>query len=358
MPERLRARGPIDVATLFELAQTDARTGYYQRDPAAVFGATGDFVTAPEVSQVFGELVGLTLADAWQRAGAPAASLAELGPGRGTLMADLWRAVHRLPGVAAAWDVHLVERSASLQALQAERLAELRPSWHATTVTLPSDRPLLLVANEFLDALPVHQLVRAAEGWAERCVGWGEAGACWTTRPAPAALAAEAAHRFPAAGPGAIAELAPARQTLVRDLATRIAAAGGLALLVDYGGLATHPVDTLQAVKQHQSVAVLQYLGDADLSSAVDFGPLADAAKAAGAAVFGPLPQARVLRALGIELRALRLAERVRGPARQAVFSGVRRLLDATAMGEAFKVLAVTHPAWGVPAGFAAEDRW
>ena len=360
LARRLAALGPVDVATLFELASVDPATGSYQRDPGAVFGAGGDFVTAPEISQTFGELLGLTLADAWQRAGGSnPAALVELGPGRGTLLADAWRAVRRLDGLQRAWSVHLVERSQRLRDLQARTLAELRPAWHAGLETLPADRPWFCIANEFLDALPVHQLERTAADWAERRVAVDDAGvAAWHLAPAPAALAAAVAQRFPDAAPGAVVEWAPARIAVVAAVAQRIVERGGLALFVDYGGVATAPRDTLQAVSRHRSVPVLDHLGAADLSSAVDFAPLAAAATAVGAAAFGPVPQARVLRDLGIELRALKLVERRRGEARADVLAGVRRLLDPRAMGEAFKVLAIAPAGAGVPAGFVAEDRW
>ncbi|MFW5835030.1 MAG: SAM-dependent methyltransferase [Pseudomonadota bacterium] len=351
----LRERGPLTVAELFRWAVGEG--GSYQRAPDLVFGAAGDFVTAPEISQTFGELIGLGLADAWQRLGGGAAVLAELGPGRGTLLADLWRGVAVVPGAHDAWQVHLVERSRSLRERQAEVLAAARPVWHDTVDALPEDRPLLLVANEFLDALAIHQLERTAEGWAERRVGLDARGEiAFRCAPAPPALAEAAAARFADAALGAVAELAPERDAVVAELARRIAGNGGLAYLIDYGGLALTPVDTLQAAHRHAAVDVLAHAGAADLSSAVDFAPLRAVAAATGAAVFGPIPQARFLRALGIELRSVQLSGRLRGAERQAVFSGVRRLLAPEAMGEAFKVLAVAHPALGVPAGFLAED--
>ncbi len=352
---RLRAAGPVNVATLFDLAVAADVDGYYQRAPTAVFGRDGDFVTAPEVSQVFGELVGLALADTWQRSGAPApAVFAELGPGRGTLLADLWRAVGRIPGLEAAWAVHLVERSRSLRAAQAAAVPDLPATWHASVEDLPTDRPLFLVANEFLDALPIRQFERTAAGWAERFVVVDEGGhARWQLRPASMADA-----RFAHAPVGAVAETSPARVAVAATVARTVAARGGLGLLVDYGGVAVAARDTLQAVRRHRPVDVLDQLGWADLSSAVDFRPLAEAAAAAGAAVYGPLPQARVLRALGVELRALRLAQGRDDAARRTLFAGIRRLLDPRAMGEAFKILAVAHPAGPVPAGFDEGDRW
>ncbi len=348
---RIAREGPLDLATVLALAGGGA--GYYAREE--VFGAAGDFVTAPEISQVFGELLGLALVDAWQRQGAPAPCvLAELGPGTGALMADLWRAAGVVPGFREAVRLHLVERSARLRQRQQRVLAAApAPRFHDDVAELPAG-PLFVVANEFLDALPAHQLVRRGDGWRERRVGLDDAGRpCWVEAPAPAALAGEASRRFAAAAEGAVAEIAPRRRAVVATLADRIRAQGGLALVVDYGGIAHTPVDTLQAVRRHARVDPLADLGAADLTTAVDFAPLIEAGRAAGCAVFGPVPQATFLRELGIELRAAALARRQRGEAREAIMAGVHRLVDPRTMGEAFKVVALAPPEAPPPAGFA-----
>lgn len=347
----LAQAGPVDLAALFERAACGT-SAYYERE--AVLGAAGDFVTAPEISQAFGELIGLALAEAWTRAGAPAPFvLAELGPGSGQLMADLWRAVDVLPGFSRAAAVHLVERSERLRARQRRALEGAVAVTFLETVEALPQAPLFLVANEFLDALPVHQLVRRAGGWRERRIALVDGRMPgWSEGPAPVALAEAAAARYAAVQEGAIAEVAPARAALVRAVAERIAAHGGLALLIDYGGMPSAPVDTLQAVRRHRQVSPLDHLGEADLTTAVDFAPLVDAAETAGAAAHGPLPQATFLRALGIELRAMALARPLRGEARDAVLAGVHRLLDPRTMGEAFKVLAVTPRAAAPPPGF------
>ncbi|NBB71275.1 MAG: class I SAM-dependent methyltransferase [Alphaproteobacteria bacterium] len=348
---RLQREGPLDLATVFEGAGGPG--GYYARQE--VFGAAGDFVTAPEISQIFGELVGLALADAWRRQGAPAPFvLAELGPGTGALMADLWRAVGIVDGFRDAARLHLVERSERLRERQRRALDDApAPRFHADVDALPQG-PLFLVANEFLDALPVHQLIRRADGWRERRIGLDAAGApVWVDAPAPAALAAEAGRRFAHAAPGAVAELAPARTAVVATLAERVATAGGLALVVDYGGVVSEPVDTLQAVRRHRRVDPLAHPGAADLTTAVDFTPLIEAGRAAGCAVFGPVPQATFLRELGIELRAAALARTRRGEAREAIVAGAHRLVDPRTMGEAFKAFALAPPGAPSPAGLA-----
>ncbi len=348
--QRALARpGGLSVAELLEQAAT-----HYDRPQ--VIGAAGDFVTAPEISQCFGELVGLWLADCWSAAGAPRPCvLAELGPGRGTLMADLWRAAAVVPGFQHAAEVHLVERSAPLRALQRSAIGDASPTFHATVASLP-DAPLFLVANEFLDALPVHQLVRRGAGWTERClIRDVDGGLGWAERAAPMALAAAAERRFGEVQEGAVCEEAPTRAAIVAEVAGRIGAHGGAALFIDYGATVPAARDTLQAVRQHRPVDVLEHLGEADLTTAVSFAPLVEAAVAAGAAVFGPVPQATFLRALGIEMRAMRLASRIEeGAGRSALLAGVRRLLDPTAMGELFKVLAVVPRDARMPAGFTA----
>ncbi len=346
--QALSAPGGLSVAELFERAAT-----YYDRP--AVIGAEGDFVTAPEISQCFGELVGLWLADCWLAQGAPIPFvLAELGPGRGTLMSDLWRATAVVPNFQASAEVHLVERSGTLQALQRSAIGDAAPTYHKTLGSLP-EAPLFLVANEFLDALPVHQLVRRGSGWNERCVVLDDGGVRWSERAAPPSLATAAERRFGANGEGAVCEVAPARSSVVAAVAGRVARNGGAALFIDYGSVEPAAADTLQAVRRHRPVDVLYHLDDADLTTAVSFAPLVEAAAEEEAAAFGPVPQATFLRALGIEMRALRLARGLADNAeRSAVLAGVRRLIDPTAMGELYKVLAIVPADGRVPAGFDA----
>jgi NADH dehydrogenase [ubiquinone] 1 alpha subcomplex assembly factor 7 len=343
----IRARGPLSVARFMELA---ADHYYQRRDP---LGAAGDFVTAPEVSQMFGEILGLWVAQAWIGCGRPApARLVELGPGRGTLMADLLRASAQVPGFRDALSVHLVERSSRLRELQAERLAAVEVAWHDRFEQV-QDGPLFLVANEFLDALPVHQLVRTGEHWVERRVGLadGRFALLLGDRESPRASS------LPDAAPGTIAEVSPARERLARQIGERIAAAGGVAVLIDYGAAACGPTgDTLQAVCGHARIDPLTAPGEADLSSQVDFRALAGAAAAGGAAVFGPVPQGTFLRAFGIEARALHLLERARPEQRRALRAGLFRLTDPAAMGELFKVLVLASPHGPPPPGFSAPD--
>ncbi|MGD9508768.1 MAG: class I SAM-dependent methyltransferase [Geminicoccaceae bacterium] len=360
--ERLRRlileHGPISVARYMALALAHPASGYYPtRDP---IGAAGDFVTAPEVSQLFGELIGLALVSCWLELGQPGrVALAELGPGRGTLMADVLRASRVVPSFAAASDVHLVETSPVLRERQAAALRSRSAFWHDSVDGLPADRPLLLVANEFLDALPVRQFVRRAGRWHERLVdidGNGRFRFVVARHPTP----------FPEAVAGitwdapedTVLELGPARLALAEEIARRVAEQGGLALLIDYGGAPEAPmVDTFRAVRRHATVDPLQVPGEADLSAHVDFDAVAEAARSAGAEVYGPLAQGIYLERLGAGQRLERLLRNATPTQRSELESGHHRLVALEAMGELFKVLAITAPGGPVPAGFVEGDR-
>lgn len=341
----IRADGPLTVERYMDIALWHPQWGYYATHSPV--GARGDFITAPEISQIFGELIGLWLADFWQRSGAPdSVIVCELGPGKGTLMADLLRAAATVPAFRRAIRVHLIETSATLRAVQADALHAATPIWHDSLATVPAG-PLLLVANEFLDALPVRQFERQADGWHERRIGLdARSDLTFIADPAPAA---ENLGAWPV---GSVAELRPAARTLARDLGGRLAQHGGAALLIDYGYFPPAPGDTLQAVANHQHRAPLRDPGAADLTAHVDFADFAAGASAAGARSWGPVSQARFLKALGIEIRARRLADGKDAQHRSQIESGCRRLLDETQMGTLFKALALTGRDAPTPAGF------
>jgi NADH dehydrogenase [ubiquinone] 1 alpha subcomplex assembly factor 7 len=355
LEQRLRAEiaagGPIDVATFIDRALSDPEHGYYRtRDP---LGAAGDFVTAPEISQMFGELIGLWCAEAWTRIGAPRpVHLVELGPGRGTLMEDALRAITRsAPDFHAALDVHLVETGPALRAAQRARLANAAPTWHDDVATVP-DGPALIVANEFLDALPIHQLARSAVGWCERQVGLDAGGRlAFQIADRPSQHQAALAPAVAAAPLGSIAELSPAARALVGGLARRIAAQGGAALLIDYGYAEPAPGDSLQAVRAHRRHPVLEDPGEADLTAHVDFAALAAAAQPL-AAVHGPVTQGNFLRRLGIVARADALARGKPADAAAAVRAALARLVEPSQMGQLFKVMAIGAPAGAALPGF------
>ena len=343
MAERLKrlieASGPIGVAEYMALANAHY---YGSRDP---LGRSGDFTTAPEISQMFGELAGLCLADAWDRAGRPdGAHYVELGPGRGTLAADALRAM-RAAGLEPP--VELVETSPVLRRAQAERLAGAR--WHDDLATLPERGPLLVVANEFFDALPARQLVATPQGWRERLVAVEEDR--FVAKAGPRIAAAAIPDTLRAAPPGTILETSPAASAVVRQLAQRLAEQGGVALVIDYGHGRTCAGDTLQAVKRHGFADPWEEPGECDLTVHVDFEALGAAAASEGVRIIGPAPQGRWLESLGIGQRAAAIA--AAAPARAAEVEQARdRLASPAQMGSLFKVLALAAPGWPDPAGF------
>jgi NADH dehydrogenase [ubiquinone] 1 alpha subcomplex assembly factor 7 len=358
---RIARLGPITLAEYMAEVLTRPDGGYYMAgDP---FGAAGDFVTAPEISQMFGELIGLWCAETWRRLGAPdPVLLVELGPGRGTLMADALRAGRAVPGFAAALRLHLVEASPALEARQRAALARYAaqlggaPRWHANLGDLP-EGPMLLIANEFFDALPVRQFERCADGWCERRVGLAEDGATLVLTPGPPSRAAT--RLLPAslcdAPVGSIVEISSAAAGTAAEIGRRLAAGGGAALIVDYGHDRPRCGATLQALRRHARHDILAAPGRVDLTAHVDFSALVEAARAAGAAAYGPLSQGRFLAALGIGARAAAL--RAGANVRQAgdIDAALARLTDPEGMGELFRVLALTGPGLGAPAGFAPD---
>ena len=322
---------------------TGANAEYYAT--RASVGADGDFITAPEISQMFGELTGAWLADLWSRAGQPVAHYVELGPGRGTLAVDALRVLAK---AGLTPQVHCVETSPRLRAEQAGRL----PSavWHDDVSTLPDDAPLLIVANEFFDALPIQQIVRAADGWRQRMI------ACQDTlflpvsgKLLPDAIIPESLRD---AAIGSILETCPPGVAIMRALAARLVAQGGAMLIMDYGYDGPALGETLQAVRGHARANPLDAPGEVDLSAHVDFTTLAAAATLAGARAHGPASQRDFLGTLGIAQRALALAKRA--PERgDEIAEAYRRLTSPDGMGTLFRALAVTAPHWPAPGGFA-----
>jgi NADH dehydrogenase [ubiquinone] 1 alpha subcomplex assembly factor 7 len=346
--------GPMSVAAFMALCLGHPEHGYYMtRDP---FGRGGDFVTAPEVSQMFGELIGLWAAAVWQAMGAPARlALVELGPGRGTLMADALRAVRVVPAFGAALSVHLVETSSVLQRLQQQRLGgvDMPISWHRDAAALP-EGPLIVIANEFFDALPVHQAVKTARGWHERMVGIDAAGAlAFALHPGPVpGFAAIMPAGLAAAPAGAVYEWRSG--AIVADLAGRVARNGGTALMLDYGHVDSALGETLQAVGRHAFADPLATPGALDLTAHVDFAALARTAERAGARVHGPVSQGGFLRRLGIEARAATLRATATAAQAADVDAALARLTATgpDAMGELFKALAFADPGLGALPGF------
>lgn len=345
----VRETGPIGIDRYMALCLGHPVHGYYRtRDP---LGARGDFTTAPEITQMFGELVGAWAAYVHRAMGAPDPLLiAELGPGRGTLMADALRALGAAaPGARIA--PHLVETSPVLRQAQESRLAGAGATWHASPDTLP-DGPAILIANEFFDCLPVRQFVRTPDGWHERLVGLGaEDSLAFGLAPEPTpGLAAQAQT-------GAVVSVPGPGLDLVRALARRVCAQGGVLLVFDYGHVRPGFGDTLQALSGHAFADPLAASGEADLTCHVDFAALALAAREAGATVHGPTDQGAFLAALGLHERAAKLRLRADDAQAEAIDAAVARLTDdrPEGMGRLFKVMAVAAPDLGPLPGFSPE---
>lgn len=348
LARRIRAEGPMSVADYMAIALSHPEVGYYAtRDP---FGPSGDFVTAPEVSQVFGELLGLWCAERWQAMGEPQQLLlVELGPGRGTLMADALRAAQLLPAFRAALDIHLVEASALLREQQRRALASEQITWHRSFAEVP-EGPLLLIANEFFDALPIRQFVKTSEGWAERLIALdeGEDQLVWAVGrllPPGLPLPQDAQQ-------GSIAELSPLGTALAEEIGRRLARFGGAALIIDYGHDGKAIGDSFQALRQHRPLDPLECPGDADLTAHVNFGSLVAAAEKAGAKAHGPVEQTRFLEALGIKERSEALARNATPQQRRQLLAALDRLISPSHMGSLFKAVALTPPDSSIPAGF------
>jgi NADH dehydrogenase [ubiquinone] 1 alpha subcomplex assembly factor 7 len=326
--------GPIPVSQFMAAANAD----YY--GSGVPLGR--DFVTSPEISQMFGEIVGAWAADLWARAGGAEAAWVELGPGRGTLTADALRVIGK-----AGWqpEIHFVETSRTLRAEQGQRVTVTQ--WHDDVSTLPDDRPLIVVANEFFDALPIRQLIRAGDGWHERLV------ACQDTlflpvtgKPLPHDVIPPAHRDAPI---GSILEVSPASVGVMKQLSARLHAQGGALLIVDYGYTGgPQPGETLQAVREHKFASPFDAPGTVDLSAHVDFATLMAAGIASGLKAHGPVAQRDFLGSLGLDARAAALAKND-----PDVMAARHRLMGEDAMGTLFKVLALTSPGWPEPAGFA-----
>jgi len=350
----IRAYGPISVADFMKDALFHPNDGYYTSQ--APIGKDGDFTTAPEISQIFGELVGAFLIESWMAMGSPKTfNLVELGPGRGAMMADILRAAALRPAFLKAAHVWLVETSGRMRHEQQRRLkgAPVPVDWADAFAAVP-EGPLLVVGNEFLDCLPIRQFVRCDSGWRERLVGFDEASAALVfvegETPPTATTALPPKEQAPV---GAIFELGEAAEAVVEELALALCARGGRALLIDYGHVHDGLGDTLQAVRRHAYWPPLAAPGQADLTAHVNFDRVIRAAFAAGAAAYGPASQGQFLERLGLSLRAQRLMAGADGPTAAAIASGAHRISAPSAMGELFKVVCISAPGLPEPPGFA-----
>jgi NADH dehydrogenase [ubiquinone] 1 alpha subcomplex assembly factor 7 len=351
----IRASGPISMARYMELCLAHPEHGYYMtHDP---FGAAGDFTTAPEISQMFGELIGLWLADLWMRFGKPDPFvLLECGPGRGVLMDDLMRATKNVPGFHAAAKLHLMEISPVLKEIQKQKLGIYDPVWIDDLSQVSSTSPVFFVANEFLDALPIHQVfLRNGTLW-EKAVGLDRNGAfCEVEISASEQTAASVYPQVWNDNGTGVAEISPIINQFLKKLCILLQKQTGIGLFVDYGYLRSTCGDTLQALKGHTSVPIFETPGLCDLTAHVDFENIERIAGAEGIHVYGPATQGAFLQDLGIGHRAARLLASANPAQKEDIERAVHRLIHPSLMGDLFKVLALCHSGADeiVPAGFA-----
>ena len=352
----IKSSGPIPVWRYMELCLMHPQHGYYlSRDP---LGREGDFITAPEVSQMFGELLGLWAASVWKAIDSPPLlRLIEIGPGRGTLMADALRALRVLPPLYQALSIHLVEVNPVLREKQKSALSGSRNiTWHDSIDDVP-DGPSVIFANEYFDVLPIHQAVKTENGWHERTVEMDDGGSLVF------GIAAEPIPRFEvllpswvrAAPDGAVFEWRPDAE--VMKIASRVRDQEGAALIIDYGHLRSDAGDTFQAIARHSFADPLKNPGQADVTAHVDFQALVRAAEDLGARTHGPVPQGDFLRRLGIETRAVNLMAKATRETSEEVASALKRLVGGGrgGMGQMFKVLGISEPDLTTLAGFADE---
>lgn len=337
--ERIAQTGPISVADYMELALAHPEHGYYRKqDP---LGARGDFITAPEICQIFGEMIGIWAAQVWIQMGGGPISLVELGPGRGTLMADALRATRKVPDFHDSITIHMVETSPTLAHAQYITLRDEHPrvEWLDSIDQLP-DSPSIILANEFFDALPIKQFVMTDDGVRERRVAWNNEHKEFTFAQGPAGLQlAKSGQTIPT---GTVMEQCPMARSIMRTLSARLKDHGGALLAIDYGYLGDAHHDTLQALKSHQFWPVLKEPGEADLTAHVDFSTLMSTARDSGLHVAPLVNQGEWLVRMGAQLRLEQLLKHAVGPQRDPLITGLQRLISPQAMGELFKVMAIS----------------
>ena len=354
----IKSSGPMPVWRYMELCLTHPEHGYYvSRDP---LGREGDFITAPEVSQMFGELLGLWTASVWKAIGSPPVlRLVELGPGRGTMMADALRALRVLPPLFQSLSIHMVEINPVLRDKQKATLSGASNiDWHDTIDDIP-EGPAVILANEYFDVLPIHQAVRRVTGWHERVVDLDDSGKLiFGAAPEPIPRFEVLLPPLVRAAPvGAVFEWRPDAE--IMKIATRVRDQDGAALIIDYGHLRSDAGETFQAIARHSYADPLKTPGQADVTAHVDFQALARAAEDLGARVHGPATQGDFLKRLGIETRAVTLMAKATHEVSEAISAALKRLTDSGrgGMGSMFKVLAISEPNLTSLAGFGDEKR-
>ncbi|WP_373089547.1 class I SAM-dependent methyltransferase [Sneathiella sp.] len=346
LKSRIDADGAISLHDYMQIALSHPEYGYYaSKEP---FGSGGDFITAPEISQMFGELIGLWCVDAWSKLGAPKKiHLVELGPGNGTLMADILRSARLAPQFLSAADIHLVENSDRLKRRQMKKLNTDAITWHSELPDF-NDAPVLLIANEFFDALPIHQYKRQSGAWYERLVACNNLQFEYILSDTPSTLS----YSPISAKEGDIFETCPAAESIISKLGTLLFRSGGAALIIDYGAMAEEIGDSFQAVQGHRFCDPFSKPGEADLTAHVNFSNFVRIANSCKIRIDGPAYQGRFLQRLGIEARYSLLCRNATAEQRDKLTSDLRRLVGTDEMGTLFKVLALSHKMSAAPEGF------
>ncbi|MGC6512517.1 MAG: class I SAM-dependent methyltransferase [Parvibaculales bacterium] len=349
----IKQQGPIPLNTFMHMALQDPEDGYYiKQDP---LGQSGDFITAPEISQIFGEMIGLWVADFMLRNPVSAFHLVELGPGRGTLMSDMVRVIKSSPALAGLADIlhiHLVETSPALRLAQKSNLDQfsLTPQWHEDFSSLPQ-APCLVIANEFFDALPIQQFIHREGSWQERLVALEGEDLVFTSSSTKASVTFSA-PAMNGVSDGDIIEVSPASEQAMTHLCRHINAFGGGLLAIDYGYVQPALGDSFQALHKHNHVSPLTHIGDADLTAHVNFSALADIARISGLRVWGPETQGHFLTHLGAETRLHQILAKAPRTSQGQIADAYQRLIAPDQMGHLFKVLAVTPAGSAAPEGF------
>ncbi|MBN8544015.1 MAG: SAM-dependent methyltransferase [Alphaproteobacteria bacterium] len=340
--EKIENEGPISIADYMALALGHPEHGYYRKHNP--LGARGDFITSPEISQIFGEMIGVWVGEVWRQLGGGPVSLVELGPGRGTLMADLLRATKKIPEFHDSITIHMIETSPVLAHEQylTLRNEHRRVEWLDSVDELPESKTLL-IANEFFDALPIRQYVITSEGMCERRIYWDHKSESLQFVLGPPGL--QLAKSGKVIAEGTVMEQCPAARNIMRTIATRIKAHQGAALIIDYGYMGDAHRDTLQAVKAHQFHPVLKEPGDADITAHVDFTALMELTREMGVPTYGLENQGTFLTRMGAEIRAEMLMRNADAAQREQIASSLQRIVSPQAMGELFKVMAICSDA-------------
>lgn len=351
---KIITEGPIRVSEYMADALCHIQHGYYRKGQP--IGLQGDFITAPEISQIFGELLGLWSVRCWQQIKSPEKfNLVELGPGRGTLISDILRASRAIPRYLDALNLHLVETNITLAAVQKNLLLRqgIQARWHESFVNIP-DGQFILIANEFLDSLPIRQFIKTETGWCERLVDLSENGECllWKNDSTSTEENLLCVPRNLENKVGAILEVCVPAQTLIKSISYSILKTKSVAIFIDYGYLKSDGSSTFQAVSQHKYAAPLEKPGQIDLTAHVDFGAIRRIAEYVGVRVSGPITQREFLLSLGVEQRADRLIVNSTLKQQEEIVSGFRRLIENDQMGELFKVIVLSHPESPLPEGF------